>query len=612
MSFSGTRRKERDIKKAQYYVWYLGWKEVRGLWGREFTEPITKELVQRRAHEPLPKLTIEVNRKEVKVVQLVEKKKGKVEKVKYPPIPGKDVTYAVQALSPDMDVVSCIYLGYNPQTHCAVHVHVYRCDSPETAEIFSDHLTQLTDLPENQKRIFRIEADLVAKNQIVPRPSAYVGAAASEANSTIASSMMMDDGDGRGGLFDDRDGTRHANYDSGFDIGLRVEERRDQPDFHRLSPHPDVQQEKDVVDIYDSVTNELKAKLRDVSAAPMLLPPKDYDTLHRSAGNLQTAEEIRRHHLSEDSARGESERGSRESRGLSSEGSRHSQGFAREPESPDMAEDAELRAVTPRWKMTSQTYHPPSSPRAQSPMLDIYDNVKPRARPGSTGDRSSGSGHISPGYHSPDATTPPSPLAKPIYNQNSSPIYSSGHVSPGYSKKPSNFGRPMSPPPELKKSTYFPSNGSSALPGYLTSPPHSPSLQHRTRSSMDGSDGSGGGGVAGGSKKYTASNLGLTGVADKPRPVSQQRLRQRDEGYRSMDRGDPVVQSAYFYDEAYSGAPGFRVSSNDHIYQQPRAPPGFISSMPSLVPPRRGFSERRPMPNAIQEGAAYAHRNSPY
>ena len=121
------------IKKAQYYVWYLGWKECRGVYGREHTEPIAKELVYRRKHDVLPKLTIEVSKRELKIVQLVEKRSGKsgggaakVDRLRYPPVPAKDVTYAVQALSPDEDVVACIYLGYNPVSGCAVHVHCYR------------------------------------------------------------------------------------------------------------------------------------------------------------------------------------------------------------------------------------------------------------------------------------------------------------------------------------------------------------------------------------------------------------------------------------------------------------------------------------------------------
>ena len=166
------------IKKAQYYVWYLGWKECRGVYGREHTEPIAKELVHRRQHEILPKLTIEVSKRELKIVQLVEKRKGngppapggKVDRVRYPPVPAKDVTYAVQVLSPDEDVVACIYLGFNPQTGCAVHVHVYRCDSAETGAMFVAHLNKLIDLPEHRKRVEKIEAQLAAKGQVVPRP----------------------------------------------------------------------------------------------------------------------------------------------------------------------------------------------------------------------------------------------------------------------------------------------------------------------------------------------------------------------------------------------------------------------------------------------------------
>ena len=71
-----------------------------------------------------------------------------------------------QVLSPDEDVVACIYLGYNPQTRCAVHVHVYRCDSVETAAILTAHLNQLIELPEHQQRVLKIEQELVNKGQV--------------------------------------------------------------------------------------------------------------------------------------------------------------------------------------------------------------------------------------------------------------------------------------------------------------------------------------------------------------------------------------------------------------------------------------------------------------
>ncbi len=62
--------------------------------------------------------------------------------------------------------MACIYLGYNPQTRCAVHVHVYRCDSVETAGYLTAHLNQLIELPEHQARAQKIEQELVAKGQV--------------------------------------------------------------------------------------------------------------------------------------------------------------------------------------------------------------------------------------------------------------------------------------------------------------------------------------------------------------------------------------------------------------------------------------------------------------
>ena len=38
----------------------MGWRECRGVWGREFTEPIARDLILTRRGEELPKLTLEV------------------------------------------------------------------------------------------------------------------------------------------------------------------------------------------------------------------------------------------------------------------------------------------------------------------------------------------------------------------------------------------------------------------------------------------------------------------------------------------------------------------------------------------------------------------------
>lgn len=339
------------IAKRQYYVQYLGWKEVHGVWGREFTESITKELIKRRKGAALPKLTIEVSAKELKITQQIEKK-SKVQKLKYPAIPAKDVTYAVQATSPDEDVVSCIYLGFNPQTQCAVHVHVYRCDSVDTADLFADHLTQITEIPEYQQRAVRIEQDLVSRDQIRPRPSAFVG-----------SSNFPDDSSMRG--VDEESLAYDTRQDPYVRPGVYDDEynSRNQYDSHYgPSPRPR-DPEPPVGNIYDSVAAELRAKLEG-RRDPLLAPPKDYDTIHRKAGNPylahgQQAEvsprnsgEIRIRSWHEDSK----SHGSKESRG--SNGSH--------PD--DFGEEEELRAITPHWKQP-QNYV--GLPRAFSPPPDL-------------------------------------------------------------------------------------------------------------------------------------------------------------------------------------------------------------------------------------------------
>ena len=69
MAFSG--KKDKDFKKAQYYVWYLGWQECRGLQGREYTEPVVQDFIQKRHQEDLQTLTLEVTKKEIRIFQQV-------------------------------------------------------------------------------------------------------------------------------------------------------------------------------------------------------------------------------------------------------------------------------------------------------------------------------------------------------------------------------------------------------------------------------------------------------------------------------------------------------------------------------------------------------------
>ena len=159
-------------QRGQYYVWYLGWKECRGLVGRHFTEPIVQQLTQRRRNDDLPRLSIEVTSKELRVTQIVEQqKKKKDEKIRFPSIPVRDVTFAAQGAFPNEDVVACIYLGFNERTQCAVHVHVYRLENPDHAAIFVDNLASVTSSPQHRERLRKIEKELFESGQVLLTPT---------------------------------------------------------------------------------------------------------------------------------------------------------------------------------------------------------------------------------------------------------------------------------------------------------------------------------------------------------------------------------------------------------------------------------------------------------
>ena len=241
-----------EIPKARYSVSYLGWKECRGLAGREFTEPIVKDLVIRRKLEQPLRLTLEVSSKELKIYQMIKGKLGRTEKLKFPTVPTKDVTYAAQGLPPDDDVVACIYVGYNPTTRRAVHVHVYRFDSPTTANAFADHLIDVIRQPEHEDRVRAIEADLTSRGEIAPRPRNFIR------SYDMISTMTPTPSGGH----------------TPSDVDDPAADRAD-------DPYIDEKEEK-----MESLAAELKQRLGNSSQSPLLLPPQDYDTVRRVRGNM--------------------------------------------------------------------------------------------------------------------------------------------------------------------------------------------------------------------------------------------------------------------------------------------------------------------------------------
>lgn len=273
-------------KKQQFYVQFLGWVETSGLRGVRYTDPVINDLRRKaKKWKYAPKLTLQVGKKEMKITQDIqdEKKKGKkIKTIKFPIIPSRDITFAVQAQNPldgtPDDIVACIYLGYVPRTQRYVHVHVYRFDSSETATTFTRFLNHI--IASNADRTLDIERQLIQQGHIEDQPSRV------PINVHVRTTHMNHNNN----RFNSSDGMsdRAQFEDSGADSGSFSDEG-----FPSGSDdiEPDLQSLKDAVP-FDSVTDELKARLRlteTQAAAPLLLPPKDYDTVVRRHGDLDKA-----------------------------------------------------------------------------------------------------------------------------------------------------------------------------------------------------------------------------------------------------------------------------------------------------------------------------------
>ncbi|XP_018335729.1 uncharacterized protein LOC108744453 [Agrilus planipennis] len=250
----------KEMKKSSYYVWFLGAKEARGLRGPEAVMPALEHLMQRERDTEPHKVTLQVSQKGLKIVQNVVRETGsgktgkpKLETVKHL-IPSDSVAYAHQR----DDIVVCVLLLMNPVTGWPLHVHAYRCDSLDTARLLHHQLQTLSDRPDNQKRWREVEAKIMdGEMKEMGRQDSSLGS-----DTGASSARGSDSGEERssGGLGSDLPPVRTSI-------------------------------------LYDSVAAELRARLGGASgpgsrppSQPLLLPPRDYDTVHRQRGNLQGIE----------------------------------------------------------------------------------------------------------------------------------------------------------------------------------------------------------------------------------------------------------------------------------------------------------------------------------
>lgn len=183
-------------------------------------------------------------------------------------VPSHAVTYVSQGSPPDDDIVSVILLLYNPITKCPVHLHAYRCDSVETADLLAEQLQLLVDLPENQRKISDLEERLQSQG-LYPNASGQLN----------HSRMLLKSCDtGLGGS----SGDLIADSSSSEEIGHASDHSHQRPLPPPLTSDPTVPKsdQERIARLYDSLAAELRDKLGGALSgknAPILLPPKDYE-----------------------------------------------------------------------------------------------------------------------------------------------------------------------------------------------------------------------------------------------------------------------------------------------------------------------------------------------
>lgn len=236
---------KKDIKKSSYYVWFLGAQECKNVRDVESIIPVISTLAEREKKVTPYKFTLQVSHRGLKIVHNVSAlislpggKSSKSDLVKHL-IPD----HAVTCVHQDEDLVAVILLLYNPVTKWPVHVHVYRCDTVETATLLSTQLRMLVDRPENKKKLNDIESRLHTKSET--------------------------------------HGSVHGN-------NVRNDRKKETPPQPPSSSDSGVPGPGHVTNLYDSLAAELKKKLGSggKTGVPILLPPRDYDTVHRHRGNL--------------------------------------------------------------------------------------------------------------------------------------------------------------------------------------------------------------------------------------------------------------------------------------------------------------------------------------
>ncbi|CAB3401743.1 unnamed protein product [Caenorhabditis bovis] len=160
------------IAKSHFYVWYLGSKEADGVRGSAVVLPVMRQLLKESFKKTPSKATVQLSSKGLKLIQSVpamsRSGKVKMQLVKFQ-IAANCITYSITGKAPFDDVVGVVMLVLNPEMQSPMHVHCYRCDSAETAQIMLANLQLLLSRPDVQRSINDLEHRLFLSGLLVPR-----------------------------------------------------------------------------------------------------------------------------------------------------------------------------------------------------------------------------------------------------------------------------------------------------------------------------------------------------------------------------------------------------------------------------------------------------------
>ncbi|CAI5445855.1 unnamed protein product [Caenorhabditis angaria] len=160
------------IAKSHFYVWYLGSKEADGVRGSAVVLPVMRQLLKESFKKTPSKATVQISSKGLKLIQSVpamsRSGKVKMQLVKFQ-IAANCITYSICGKAPFDDVIGVVMLVLNPEMQSPMHVHCYRCDSAETAQIMLANLQLLLSRPDVQRSISDLEHRLFLSGLLVPR-----------------------------------------------------------------------------------------------------------------------------------------------------------------------------------------------------------------------------------------------------------------------------------------------------------------------------------------------------------------------------------------------------------------------------------------------------------